>query len=76
MAIIKILSSDCENSIYLNTKHIESFLDTENKTVIYSISGQRYFVKETPEEILALIKEAETNDFSQKSKIFSRALRI
>lgn len=62
MAIIKL--TDCENKkqkYYVNIKAIEYFhRDDKCKTIsIVCTFGGMFRVKETPEEILARIKEAE-----------------
>lgn len=47
--------------IWINTNHIVSFYQREEDdgTALETLFDVRGFVKETPEEILALIKEAE-----------------
>lgn len=60
MAIIKLTDFTDESPIYLNKKFIESFYKYKNGSEVWTISSDKtYIVKETPEEILALIKEAE-----------------
>lgn len=62
MAIIK-LTDLLGKPIYFNKNHITSFYRTKDGTVIW-IAGIEYNckVKEIPEEILALIKEAENEN--------------
>lgn len=50
--------------IWINTNHIVSFYkrEEEDGTSLETIPDVRCFVKETPEEILALIKEAENGN--------------
>lgn len=45
--------------LYINTKYISAFLQVEKGTVLETGYKTSCIVKETPEEILALIKEAE-----------------
>lgn len=65
MAIIKLTDFANEKTkYYINTKNIDGFY-TEDKcgaaTAICTV-GHCFLVKETPEEILALIKEAENEN--------------
>ena len=77
MAIIKLTSiieiKDYEtdeilsvsyNPIYINTKYISSFSQVEEGTVLETGYKTSCIVTETPEEILALIKEAENEQKS------------
>ena len=45
--------------IWINTKYISAFLKGEKGTILENPHRVGCMVKETPEEILALIKEAE-----------------
>lgn len=72
MAIIKLTQKDLdiESALdgredcykilktFVNTKNIVSFTKSEEGSSVYLVRGEIQ-VKETPEEILALIKEAE-----------------
>lgn len=59
MTIIKLTDLQGKYT-YINKNHIESFYECNNHTEIWTICADKtYIVKETPEEILALIKEAE-----------------
>lgn len=63
MAIIKLTDAEEREPIYLNKQAIGSFIRVEDKTVIASINTELLcVVKETPEEILELIKEAENKE--------------
>lgn len=78
MAIIKLTDfADEETEYYINTKNIDGFYigDESNDVTDVCTIKNSFRVKETPEEIRALIEKAEAGDFSQKSKIFSRAFR-
>lgn len=62
MAMIKLTDLQGEYT-YINQNHIESFYEFNNHTEIWTIcSNKKYHVKETPEEILAKIKEAENGN--------------
>lgn len=62
MAIIKLTGGIDGKPLYINIKHIASLWIDENVTKISLVFGfVKYVVKETPEEILALIKEAEND---------------
>ncbi len=59
MAIIKLTEAEEREPIYLNKQAIGSFIRIGDKTVIASVNTELLcVVVETPEEILALIKEA------------------
>ena len=78
MAIIKLTDfANEETKYYINTKNIDGFYIEDGRDAATDVctAGNSFRVKETPEEILALIEKAEAGDFSQKSKIFSRAFR-
>ena len=45
--------------IWINTRYINGFFNGEKCTVLENIYGTGIRIKETPEEILSLIKEAE-----------------
>lgn len=60
MAIIKLTDFANEKTkYYVNIKSIESFYVLEEGLTYLITVGNCFRVKETPEEILALIKEAE-----------------
>ena len=67
MAIIKV--TDCANEktkYYINTKNIDGFYTEDDCSAVTYICtvGHCFRVKETPEEILVLIKEAENESLS------------
>lgn len=78
MAIIKLTQKDLNiedvlNGIedsynyletFINTKNIVSFAKSEKGSYVYLVTRE-LDVKETPEEILALIKEAEKADTAE-----------
>ena len=47
---------------FINTKNILYFNKTEEGASVYLAGGRGLYVKETPEEILALIKDAEIKE--------------
>lgn len=62
MAIIKLTEIGSKTEIYVFTKHIiyiHKREEDEGATRVLLEDRESVFVKETPEEILALIKEAE-----------------
>lgn len=73
MAIIKLTKKDLDieaafegrednyknSETFINTKNILYFNKTEEGASIYIAGGRGLYVKETPEKILSLIKEAE-----------------
>lgn len=67
MEIIKLTDAAEREPIYINKRAIGGFIRVRDKTVIASINTEVLcVVVETPEEILALIKEAE-NVFNQRN---------
>ena len=71
MAIIKLTKSGGileGDTLYVNTNQIV-WISKHTKKIKFS-DGEIFYPKETPEEILALIKGAEAKDFSQKFKSY------
>lgn len=64
MAIIKLTDFELKEDLYLFTKHIvyiHERKEDDGATRVLLEDREAVFVKETPEEILALIKEAEND---------------
>lgn len=61
MRFIKLTGATSDKAIYVNIKHIITFFEYNSETTkcILSDEGKFATVKETPEEIVRLIKNAE-----------------
>ena len=58
MKLIKLTNSETENTIYINEKHLIAFWEEDGQTVFVTSNDGIGYVKETPEEIIELIKQA------------------
>ena len=59
MKLIKLTNSETENTIYINEKHLIVFWEEDGQTVFVTSNDDGiWYVKETPEEIIELIKQA------------------
>ena len=61
MKIIKLTSADTGNVLYVNASHIVIYWRRNASSTQLCLSGKNNYVnvKETPEEIIELIKQAE-----------------